>query len=51
MRVTPVDDGSLLAFVVLRMPGYTDAEFDRDCGLVTQDLRTLAALVETERRG
>ena len=51
MRVTPVDDGSLLAFVVLRMPGYTDAEFDRDCGLVTQDLRTLAVLVETERRG
>ena len=51
MRVTPVDDGSLLAFVVLRMPGCTDAEFDRDCGLVTQDLRTLAALVETQRRG
>ncbi len=51
MRVTPVDDGSLLAFVVLRMPGATDAEFERDCGLVTRDLETLGALVESERRG
>lgn len=46
MRVTPVGDGSLLAFVVLRMPEATDAEFERDCTLVTQDLRTLGALVE-----
>ena len=51
MRVTQVDDGSLVAFVVLRMPGHSDAEFERDCGLVTQDLRTLAALVETQRHG
>ena len=46
MRVTPVGDGCLLTFVVLRMPEATDAEFERDCGLVTQDLRTLATLVE-----
>ena len=51
MRVTPVDDGSLIAFVVLRMPVYTDAEFDRDCGLVGADLRTLGTLVESRRRG
>ena len=46
MRVTPVGDGSLLTFVVLRMPEATDAEFERDCRLVTQDLETMATLVE-----
>jgi len=45
-RATPTGDGSLLSFVVLRMPGATDAEFERDCGLVAQDLRTLATLLE-----
>ena len=45
-RVTPTGDGSLLSFVVLRMPDYSDTEFDRDCGLVAADLRTLAALVQ-----
>ena len=51
MRVTPVGDGSLLAFVVLRPPEATDAEFDRDCALVTQDLKTLGALVEKLAHG
>ena len=45
-RVTPTGDGSLLSFVVLRMPDATDAEFDRDCTLVATDLRMLATLVE-----
>ena len=45
-RVTPTGDGSLLTFVVLRLPEATDEEFERDCGLVAADLRTLAALVE-----
>jgi len=45
-RVTPTGAGSLLAFVVLRMPGATDAEFERDCALVAADLRTLATLLE-----
>lgn len=47
-RVTPTGDGSLLSFVVLRMPEASDAEFERDCGLVAKDLRTLATLVEGE---
>lgn len=47
-RVTPTGDGSLLSFVVLRMPEASDAEFERDCGLVAKDLRTLATLVEDE---
>jgi hypothetical protein len=45
-RVTPTGDGSLLSFVVLRLPGMTDAEFDRDAGLVAKDLQTLRSLVE-----
>ena len=47
-RVTPTGDGSLLSFVVLRMPEADDAAFERDCGLVAADLRTLAALVEQQ---
>jgi hypothetical protein len=50
MRVTPVGDACLLTFVVLRPPAATDAEFERDCGLVAADLKTLAALVETSSR-
>ncbi len=50
MRVTPVGDASLVHFVVLRPPGATDAEFERDCGLVAADLKTLAKLVETASR-
>ena len=45
-RVTPTGDGSLLSFVVLRLPGMTDAEFDRDAGLVAKDLQTLKSLLE-----
>jgi hypothetical protein len=51
MRVTPVGDGSLLAFVVLRPAGATDAAFDGDCALVAQDLKTLGSLVEKGSRG
>ena len=45
-RVTPTGDGSLLSFVVLRPPEATDDAFERDCGLVAADLRTLATLAE-----
>ena len=48
LRVTPTGDGSLLAFVVLRLPGTSDAAFDGDCAHVAADLKTLAALVESE---
>ena len=51
MRVTPVGDGSLLTFVVLRPPEATDAEFERDCALVAKDLKTLGTLVETNPHG
>ena len=45
-RVTPTGDGSLLSFVVLRMADATDDAFERDCGLVAADLRTLKSLME-----
>lgn len=45
-RVTPTGDGSLLSFVVLRLPGMTDAQFDRDAGLVAKDLQALKSLLE-----
>jgi hypothetical protein len=45
-RVTPTGDGSLLSFVVLRLPGMTDVEFDRDACLVAKDLQTLKRLLE-----
>ncbi len=51
LRVTPVGDGSLLAFVVLRPPEATDAAFEGDCALVARDLKTLGALVERKSRG
>lgn len=51
LRVTPAGDASLLAFVVLRPPGATDAAFEGDCALVSRDLKTLATLVESGARG
>ena len=45
-RVTPTGDGSLLSFVVLRLPDATDDAFERDCGHVAADLRTLKTLLE-----
>jgi hypothetical protein len=47
MRVTPSDDGCVVAFVVLRLPGMSDADFARDADTVQKDLRTLKSLVET----
>ncbi len=47
MRVTPSGDGCVLHFVVLRMPDAGDAEFERDCGLVAADLRSLGRRVAT----
>lgn len=46
-RVTPVGEGSLLTFVVLRSPGAGDDAFDKDAMLVAHDLRTLKTLLET----
>jgi len=47
-RVTPVDDGCALSFVVLRQPGSTQAEFEADAAHVAKDLRALKGLMERQ---
>jgi hypothetical protein len=45
-RVTPVDEGCALTFVVLRAGGASDEAFEQDAAHVRKDLRALKALVE-----
>lgn len=47
LRVTPAGDGSLLSFVVLRLPGTTDEAFEQDVAHVRRDLQALASLLES----
>lgn len=46
MRVSPAGDGSVLTFVVLRMPGVDAQAFTADVAHVERDLRRLKALLE-----
>lgn len=46
-RVTPVDEGCALTFVVLRAAGHSDESFAADAAHVLKDLRALKGLVET----
>lgn len=45
-RVTPAGEGSVLTFVVLRMPGTTDAAFEADVMHVRSDLQKLCRLLD-----
>ena len=45
-RVTPAGDGSLLSFVVLRLPGVTIKDLAKDVGHVASDLKALKAILE-----
>ncbi|MGM9482270.1 SRPBCC family protein [Roseateles sp. NT4] len=45
-RVTPVDEGCALTFVVLRTAGASDEDLERDAAHVLKDLRALKGLVE-----
>ncbi len=45
MRVTPHPYGAEVTLTVMRLDS-TDAEFERDCDLVREDLRRLALLAE-----
>jgi hypothetical protein len=47
MRVTPDGESAEVVFTVRRLPGMTDADLDRDVGLVAADLATLKRLVES----
>lgn len=46
LRVSPAGDGSVLTFVVLRMPGVDAQAFAADVANVEKDLRNLKALME-----
>lgn len=47
-RVTPVDEGCVLTFVVLRAVGVDDDAFDKDAAHVLKDLSALRALMEAK---
>jgi hypothetical protein len=47
LRAIADGDGCEVIFTVRRLPGMTDAEFDRDAGAVTADLARLKAVLET----
>ncbi len=46
-RVTPAGSGSLLSFVVLRLPGTSPEAFEADVAHVGKDLKALRALLES----
>ena len=45
-RVTPAGSGSVLSFVVLRMPGTSQDAFEADLAHVRKDLKTLRQILE-----
>ncbi|HWJ10440.1 SRPBCC family protein [Micromonospora chersina] len=47
LRAIADGDGCEVVFTVRRAPGMTDAEFDRDAGLVNSDLALLKKVLET----
>ena len=47
LRAIADGDGCEVVFTVRRAPGMTDAEFDRDAGLVSADLALLKKVLET----
>ncbi|MEU4371748.1 SRPBCC family protein [Micromonospora chersina] len=47
LRAIADGDGCEVVFTVRRSPGMTDAEFDRDAGLVAADLGLLKKVLET----
>ena len=47
MRVIRDGGGAEVVFTVRRLPGMTDADLDRDVGLVAADLGTLKRLLES----
>ena len=46
MRVVPNGAGSLVTFTLFRQDGMSDAEFERDAGMVESDLQTLKRVLE-----
>ncbi|MCI9865592.1 SRPBCC family protein [Rhizobium skierniewicense] len=48
LRVMPNGDGAEVAFTLMKLPGMSDADFERDAAMVFADLERLKALVEGE---
>lgn len=46
LRVTPNGDGAEVVFTVLRLPGMTEADHERDAAAVMADLKMLKRLLE-----
>ena len=46
MRVVPNGAGSLVTFTLFRQDGMSDAEFERDAGMVESDQQALKRVVE-----
>ncbi len=46
MRVVPAGAGSLVTFTLFRQEGMSDAEFERDAGMIESDLTALKRAVE-----
>lgn len=46
LRLIANGDGTEVELVLLRQPGMSDADFERDAGLITADLQTLKVLLE-----
>jgi hypothetical protein len=46
MRVVPNGAGSTVLFTLFRLPGMSDADFDRDAAMVQRDLETLKQVLE-----
>ncbi|WP_052736438.1 hypothetical protein [Aquincola tertiaricarbonis] len=46
LRATPAGNRCVLAFVLLRQPGVSDAAFESDAAQVARDLASVKALAE-----
>ena len=46
MRVVPNGAGSLVTFTLFRQDGMSDAEFERNAGMIESDLQALKRVVE-----
>ena len=49
MRVVPDGDGCEVVFTLRRLPDMSDADFERDAGLVQADLNRLKRVMEAAR--
>mgnify|MGYP001596731021 CR=1 FL=1 len=51
LRVVPNGDGAEVMFTLLRQPGMSDADFERDAAWVEKDLKQLKDIMEKRENG